>query len=94
MQFTPAGIDIEEINSRVTAIKGVKNLHHVHVWQLDEKTTLFEAHIDLTNDINITGFQEILNRIEVVLHDFGIFHFNIQPEFNRNDSKEIIVQSE
>ncbi len=94
MQFTPAGIDIEEINSRVIAIKGVKNLHHVHVWQLDEKTTLFEAHIDLTNDINITGFQEILNRIEVVLHDFGIFHFNIQPEFNRNDSKEIIVQSE
>ena len=94
MQFTPAGIDIEEINSRVTAIKGVKNLHHVHVWQLDEKTTLFEAHIDLTNDINITGFQEILNRTEVVLHDFGIFHFNIQPEFNRNDSKEIIVQSE
>jgi cobalt-zinc-cadmium efflux system protein len=92
MQFTPSGIDLDEINKRVTKIKEVKNLHHVHVWQLDEKMTLFEAHIDLSENISIEEFQEILNQIDLILHDFEIYHTNIQPEFNRNDNKEMIVQ--
>ncbi len=94
MQFTPPGIDIKQINQKVTALRGVKNLHHVHIWQLDEKITLFEAHIDLTDDITITGFQKILDKIETILHDFNIHHFNIQPEYSREDSKEMIVQAE
>ena len=92
MQFTPSGIDIGKINNSITQIDNIKNLHHVHIWQLDEKINLFEAHIDLNKDISITDFQKILSQIETILHGEGIYHFNIQPEYSRDDDKHIIVQ--
>ena len=92
MQFTPPGIDINKISERVGQIKDVENLHHVHIWQLDEKINILEGHIDLNKDFTISEFQEILEQIKTILKDFEIYHFNIQPEYNRDDNKEIIVQ--
>jgi len=92
MQFTPSGIDLDIINERIVEIENVKNLHHVHIWQLDEKMTLFEAHIDLSKNITIEAFQQILDQVDSILHNYGIYHTNIQPEFNRDDNKEMIVQ--
>jgi len=92
MQFTPLGIDIDKINRSITQIENVKNLHHVHIWQLDEKINLFEAHIDLSKDLSITDFQKILSQIEAILNKSEIYHCNIQPEYSRDDDKHIIVQ--
>jgi len=92
MQFTPSGIDLDEINKRIVDIEEVENLHHVHIWQLDEKMILFEAHIDLNKNITIEAFQQILDQVDLILHNYGIYHTNIQPEFNRDDNKEMIVQ--
>ncbi len=47
MQSTPANIDLMDIKSNLEEIKEVSDLHHVHVWQLDEKNIFFEGHIDL-----------------------------------------------
>lgn len=90
MQFTPKHIDIEEIARKISAIEGVKNIHHVHVWQLDENELMLEAHIDLTGDLLISQFEAILEKAESVLRGFGIHHFNIQPELHRDDLKHLI----
>lgn len=90
MQFTPSKIDIEEIAVKITSITGVKNIHHVHVWQLDENDLMLEAHIDMDVDCTISNFEEILYKIEDVLEEYHIHHFNIQPEYHRDDLKELI----
>ncbi len=69
MQFTPSGIDLDEINKRIVDIEEIENLHHVHIWQLDEKMILFEAHIDLNKNITIEAFQEILDKVDSIHHD-------------------------
>ena len=92
MQFTPSDIDLEKINEKISSISAIKNMHHIHVWQLDEKIKHFEAHVDLKEDIPMSQFQEILNQIDEILHGFDIYHVNIQPEYNRDDSKDMIVQ--
>lgn len=90
MQFTPSHIDIEEIAVLITSIEGIRNIHHVHVWQLDEKSILLEAHVDLEEDFPVSRFEAILDRVEEILSGFGIRHFNIQPEVHRADTKELI----
>ena len=92
MQFTPSGIDIEEIAAKITAIEGVKNLHHVHVWQLDDQELMMEGHIDLDHDFTISQFEKILEKVEVILESYSIHHFNIQPELEREDQKELIIR--
>ena len=90
MQFTPSRIDIEELAIEITRIQGVKNLHHVHVWQLDDRDLMMEGHIDLDQDFTISQFEKILEKVEQILVRYGIHHFNIQPELEREDQKELI----
>ncbi len=93
MLFTPDSIKVQEIVESISALKEIKNVHHVHIWQLNEDEVHLEAHIDFIRDIPLSEFDEILNQIEEkVYHEFGINHINIQPEFGKCDNKQIIVQ--
>lgn len=93
MLFTPNTIEIEEIVEVIMQIKSIKNVHHVHIWQLNEDEVHLEAHVDFNADIRLSEFDTILGQIEdKVYHKFGINHVNIQPEFNKPDSKQVIVQ--
>ena len=93
MLFTPDSIQVREIVASIAALPEVKNVHHVHIWQLNEDEVHLEAHIDFNDDILLSEFDTILDTIEEKAYrEFGINHINIQPEFGKCDSKEVIVQ--
>ncbi|WP_445709922.1 cation diffusion facilitator family transporter [Flavobacterium sp.] len=93
MLFTPDTINIKEIIKEVHKIKGVNKLHHIHVWHLNEEELHLEAHLDCSEDIKMSEFNNLLQEIEGILFEkFGINHTNIQPEFKREDPKDYIVQ--
>jgi len=93
MLFTPEHIDIKEMVREVHKIPGVRKLHHIHVWHLNEEELHLEAHLDCSEDIKMSEFNDLLHQLEEVLHEkFGINHVNIQPEFYKEDSKNFIVQ--
>ncbi|MEZ4855367.1 MAG: cation diffusion facilitator family transporter [Gelidibacter sp.] len=93
MLFTPDHIDIKEVIRAVHQLPKVNRLHHIHIWYLNDDELHLEAHLDFKENITLTEFDVILHQIETILHDqFEINHVNIQPEFNKEDPKEIIVQ--
>lgn len=93
MLFTPEQINIKEVVRVVNTLPKVNKLHHVHVWCLNDDEFHLEAHLDLKENITMDEFDNVLHEIEVLLHDqFEINHVTIQPEFNKLDSKDIIVQ--
>jgi cobalt-zinc-cadmium efflux system protein len=93
MLFTPDEIDINEIVEEVKKIPGAGILHHIHVWYLNEDELHLEAHLDCSEDIKLSEFNEISYKIEqLLLEKFHINHLNIQPEYNKEDPKDIIVQ--
>ena len=82
MLFTPKTITVKDIVNELQKIKVIKNVHHIHVWQLNEDEVHFEAHIDFEEDITLSQFDVILNKVEEILyHKFEINHVNIQPEY-------------
>ncbi len=93
MLFTPSNIDIKEIVREVHKISGVNKLHHIHVWYLNEHELHLEAHLDCSEDLKMSEFNLLLDKIEaVLLEKFDINHINIQPEYQKLDSKDFIVQ--
>lgn len=93
MLFTPEHIDVDALVQEVCSFEGVRNLHHIHIWQLNEREIHLEAHIDFNSDIPLSAFHQSLSRIEQVLEEkFGINHITLQPEYGRNDPKPVIVQ--
>ena len=91
MQFTPEGINLDEINTEISKIEGIKNLHHLHVWQLNDNKSMLEAHVEMDVDIMLSEFQEKLKEIENILHKFGIDHTNIQPELNKCEKNDGLI---
>lgn len=93
MLFTPDTIPIKQIVAEINGFESIKNVHHVHVWQLNEEEIHLEAHIDFNEDITLSQFDVILHKIEDLVFDkYDINHVNIQPEFGKNDAKDMIVQ--
>jgi cobalt-zinc-cadmium efflux system protein len=93
MLFAPDHIVIEDIEKEILEIEGIKNIHHVHIWQLNEKNCHFEAHIEFKTNVKLSEFDLVCERIEHLLaHKFQINHCNLQPEFDRNDDKNFIIQ--
>ena len=91
MEKTPADINIMQIKEVIENIPEVEDLHHVHVWQSNEKQVLFEGHIDVKKDISLSKADILRSKIEsILLKQFGINHTTLQVEYNCCEDKEVI----
>jgi len=91
MQATPTGLNIEEVKNTVEAMPLVKNIHHMHAWNLTDKEIHFEAHIDLEKDIPVSETAQLQKNIEKMLHDqFDVEHVTLQFEFGCCNRPNII----
>lgn len=83
MQGTPKTVDVDEIAEELERLDAIKNIHHVHIWALDEHTLFFEAHVNLQNDILVSELSDIYKKLELILKGrFGVTHMTIQFEYN------------
>ncbi|KAF0237047.1 MAG: cation efflux system protein CDF [Prolixibacteraceae bacterium] len=86
MQMTPAQIDINKIETRLQLVEGLKNTHHIHVWNLTDKLLHFECRLNLENDLMVSETAEICEKVSKILHDeFDIEHVTIQFEYGGKD---------
>ena len=90
MMSSPEGIDLNELKILVESVEGVKNVHHIHLWKLNDNDTHFEAHIDV-EDMAVSKTIEIQKQIEHKLHDkYEINHTTLQFECGACDEVELI----
>ena len=88
MQMTPADIQITEIEMRLKQIEEVKNIHHIHVWNLTDKLLHFECHLNLEQDLQISETNNISDKVRKILHnEFDIEHVTIQFEFGGKNNE-------
>lgn len=93
MLFTPNSIEVQKIVDCISEIKPIANVHHVHIWQMNDDQIHLEAHVDFTEDISLSEFDRVLEIIENEVRErFSINHISIQPEFDKCSSKSVIVQ--
>lgn len=79
MQSTPEEIDVNKIKASVETLNEVDNIHHLHVWKLDDTQIHLEAHVNLKNNMDIIKMMNIKKRIELQLRQkFGIGHITLQ----------------
>jgi cobalt-zinc-cadmium efflux system protein len=81
MQGVPDNMDIGQIEGEVRAISGIKDIHHVHIWCLDESHVNFEAHVNVAQDMSVCQTQDIADAVEQLLGErYGISHVTLQFE--------------
>ncbi len=92
MQFSPSNIDLDEIETEVVQHPHINNIHHLHLWQLNDKDIHLEAHLDFNEDIKLSEVSQVIQSVRGILRDkFAIEHVILQPEFGVQDEKDLIV---
>ena len=79
MEGTPEGIKIDVVISAMEEIEGVVNVHHVHVWQLDEHRNALEAHVLIASVANI---EDVKTALKGLLNNFAITHSTLEFEYS------------
>lgn len=91
MEGTPEGISINDVAAAMEAVEGVTNVHHVHIWQLDEQRNALEAHVVLAKQDNMDDIKKQLK--EQLRERFSIEHSTLEFE-HRKCSKANILRKE
>jgi cobalt-zinc-cadmium efflux system protein len=91
MQFTPHNISIQKVAQTIKDIEEIEDVHHIHIWKLNDKSIHLEAHLDYKNNLLLKQTEEILDNLEKLLYSqFKITHTTFQCEYKRNDNKNLI----
>ncbi|TNF69400.1 MAG: cation transporter [Gammaproteobacteria bacterium] len=81
MEGTPEHLSIKEVIVAMEAIEGVKNVHHVHIWQLDEHHNALEAHVVVSNN-EARHTEKVKNLLKTMLSkEFDVGHSTLEFEY-------------
>ena len=81
MQGTPAGIDVEDLVHSMQQVESVLEVHHLHVWQVDEHSRSLEAHI-VIGEATLPEQERVKALIkELIAARFNITHSTLEFEY-------------
>jgi cobalt-zinc-cadmium efflux system protein len=80
MLKVPGTIALDGLQLELEALEGICNVHHIHLWRVDDRDLHFEAHIGV-EDQPLSSTSLIADRIKQRLHkEFGVNHVTLQFE--------------
>jgi len=78
VQAAPAGLDLDDVRTRLASLEGVTGVHDLHVWTLTSEMDVASVHVMTSDDADT---HSILDQATDVLRDeFAIAHATLQVE--------------
>ena len=76
----PVDIHVPALADAIREVEGVADVHHVHVWELDESERSFEGHI-VVGSKDVQFGEHVKELVRGVLARYGITHATLECEF-------------
>jgi cobalt-zinc-cadmium efflux system protein len=82
MQGVPRGIDFDEVLNTIASIKGVENVHDLHIWSVNSENIFLSCHACVSEEKHSNEINELVRKINVLLEErYGINHSAVQFEY-------------
>jgi cobalt-zinc-cadmium efflux system protein len=92
MECSPSWVNVSDLQKDIESMPQVNDVHHMHVWRLSDRLTLFEAHVNIKN-ILVTDTKEVRSMIEKLLKEkYKIDHATIQFEYGEHKNDGLIKE--
>lgn len=89
MQAVPKDLNLDLILSELKQIRGIKDIHNVHIWAIHEKLRSFEGHIVLNSD-EPKEAQRVKAELKALLKSrFKINHSTLELEFPNEECQDL-----
>ncbi len=94
MQGAPRDIDVETLIREIEKIPYVKDVHHMHLWQLNENQVHFEAHLNVSENINMSEAMTVRESVNALLEKRNIHHSTLQIGIGCCSGNEALIVDE
>lgn len=86
LDAVPRDLDLNEVQAAVSALPGVRDVHHAHAWALTTGKNIVSMHVMIGS---FEQAEELLSRIQKLLYDkFHVYFSTVQLETHCSDREE------
>lgn len=78
LEKAPSDFSAEEYKSKISAIDGAGEVHHLHVWSLDGEKLMATLHVRLCEDADMETYKRVKQEVEHISEEEGIEHLTVQ----------------
>lgn len=91
MLFAPTELDLGLIKKEVLVFPEIQNVHHIHLWALNDNQTHLEAHLSFSENLSLADASKVCAAVETKLKkQFPIHHITLQSEYEPDCTEELI----
>lgn len=86
----PEGISHDEVVRVISGIKGVRSVHHVHIWAISTTLNSLTAHLVLDRMTDVAETEAVKKKVREELQNLNIAHVTLETEYQDKEceSKE------
>jgi len=88
LDAVPENINIEKIRERALKTRGIKDIHHIHVWALSTSDNALTAHIVVDDSASHADISKIKSDLRHELEHLGVKHATLETEVENCDNEE------
>ncbi|MGA2052158.1 MAG: cation diffusion facilitator family transporter [Opitutales bacterium] len=92
LMSAPDDVAVRDIQAALEALPDVRNVHHVHLWVLNDESIHLEAHVDIADDRRVSETSALGKQIEELLREkWSVTHVTLQFECGCCGEKPALV---
>ncbi|EHQ28562.1 cation diffusion facilitator family transporter [Mucilaginibacter paludis] len=84
----PKDLSLEKVKTELLKVKGVVDIHHMHVWALSTTENALTAHL-VVKEADMPLFDDIKHELRHKLEHLEISHSTFEPEFSDQKCEQV-----
>lgn len=79
----PENVNPEEVKDKILKIEGVEDFQHIHIWALSTTENALTAHIQISDNLNVSEIEKVKEKVKHELEHLQIKHSTIETYFGQ-----------
>jgi cobalt-zinc-cadmium efflux system protein len=88
MDGVPPGIDLDKVREAALHTKGIKDIHHIHIWAMSTTTNALTAHIVIEQGMKEEELIRCKNKFKHELEHLNIQHVTLETETKNCETED------
>lgn len=88
LDAVPRNVDLEKVKDEVMKIKGVNDMHHIHVWALSTTVNAMTAHLIINETLSSSEEYRLKETVKHELLHLNIQHATLETERGKNKCED------
>jgi cobalt-zinc-cadmium efflux system protein len=83
LDAVPTTIQLEEIKKQMLKTRGIRSVHHMHIWAMSTTKNAMTAHLILEKDLTAKQVAEVKYEVKHALAHLNIQHVTLETEIEK-----------